>query len=312
MDTEAPAVDSLAALEEAINGGDTRLSVALALVREYDSAGRHAEALALMARIAALAPRADLQRRLALMARKAGRSDVTAVALRRWAELAPDDPIARHLAAAAKGVTTPRAEADYVRELFDGYAAKFDEHLGALDYRAPALVGAAIERVAPGRRFGRAVDLGCGTGLLGVELRARIDHLDGVDLSPAMLAQARDRGMYDDLNERDLVDFLASAMTQFDLVTASDTLNYFGELAPVFQAAAAALVTGGLLAFTLERGEAQGGFRLQPSGRFVHDEPWVIESLGAAGFSSLTVDYPALRREGGADVPGLVVVAVAP
>jgi len=253
-----------------------------------------------------------VQRKLALMARKAGRSDVAASALRRWAELAPDDPIARHLAAAANGVTPPRAEADYVRALFDGYADRFDEHIEGLGYQAPALVGAAIERVAPGRRFARAADLGCGTGLLGVELRPRIDHLDGVDLSPAMLAQARDRGVYDDLHERDIVDFLATASTQFHLVTASDTLNYFGELAPVFEGAAAALVTGGLLAFTLERGDAQGGFRLQPSGRFVHDEHWVIESLAVAGFSSLTVDHAALRREGGADVPGLIVVAVAP
>ena len=42
-------------------------------------------------------------------------------------------------------------------------------------------------------RFGAMLDLGCGTGLAGAAFRPQVDRLTGVDLSPAMIAQARAR-----------------------------------------------------------------------------------------------------------------------
>ena len=344
--TDTRPVDSVAVLERAIRDGDTRLTVAYELIRAYADAGREAEALALMARVAALVPRPGVQRdlsrlarrarrwdlvevaeqrytelcpddpdgwqRLAVVCRRRGNPDATAVAVRRWAALSPDDAIARHLGAAASGARLPRADAEYVRRLFDQYAPRFDEHIGALDYRAPQLIAAAIERAAPGRRFERAADLGCGTGLLGVVLRERVAVLDGVDLSPAMLERARAVGCYDSLSEGDLVDLLCSAPATYDLLTACDTLNYFGDLRPVLNAAAAALVAGGVLAFTLESDGEEGDHRLTQSGRFVHGRKWVSDLVVTCGFAVLLEEPAVLRREGGADVPGLVVVAGRP
>ncbi len=86
----------------------------------------------------------------------------------------------------------------YVARLFDDYAWRFDKHLiKNLGYRAPALIADALSAVAPGRGFVSALDLGCGTGLMGAPLRERIDRLAGVDLSAAMIAKARERGLYD-------------------------------------------------------------------------------------------------------------------
>ena len=49
----------------------------------------------------------------------------------------------------------------YIARLFDDYAPRFDSHLvGALDYRGPELLLAALDAVAPGRRFRQALDLG--------------------------------------------------------------------------------------------------------------------------------------------------------
>ena len=88
----------------------------------------------------------------------------------------------------------------YVARLFDDYAPRFEAHLVTnLGYRGPALIIDALDAIAPGRRFASAVDLGSGAGLMGEALRDRIDHLTGVDLSPAMIAKARERGIYDRL-----------------------------------------------------------------------------------------------------------------
>ena len=58
-------------------------------------------------------------------------------------------------------------------------------------------------------KFGSVLDLGCGTGLAGAAFRPFCDWLVGVDLSPAMLAQARDKGLYDRLVEGEVMRFLA-------------------------------------------------------------------------------------------------------
>ena len=66
----------------------------------------------------------------------------------------------------------------YVARLFDDYAPRFDKHLtDNLGYRAPALIAEALSAIASDRRFASALDLGCGTGLMGKELRSDADHL---------------------------------------------------------------------------------------------------------------------------------------
>ncbi|HEY7268459.1 MAG TPA: methyltransferase domain-containing protein [Dehalococcoidia bacterium] len=50
-----------------------------------------------------------------------------------------------------------------------------------------------------------AADLGCGTGRTGAWLRSRgVAHIDGVDLTPEMLARASERGVYRRLTDTDV------------------------------------------------------------------------------------------------------------
>jgi predicted TPR repeat methyltransferase len=201
----------------------------------------------------------------------------------------------------------PRA---YVARLFDDYAQRFDRHLlEELAYRGPALIDAAIEAAAPGRRFVRALDLGCGTGLAGAPLRARVERLEGVDLSAAMLAKARERGLYDALETADIVDYLRRFGAAFDLIVAADALVYCGDLRPVFAATAAALVPDGLFAFTVES-FAGDGYRLGETMRFAHARAYVEASAAEAALRPLIVEAASTRREKGADVPGLAAVFV--
>ncbi|MGO4869855.1 MAG: methyltransferase domain-containing protein, partial [Roseiarcus sp.] len=153
------------------------------------------------------------------------------------------------LGAAEAPTALPKA---YVARLFDDYAPRFNAHLTeALAYRGPELIVEALDDVDRARRFPRCLDLGCGAGLMGAALHARVAELIGVDLSPAMIAKARESGRYDALEVGDVVDVLARRdRGEFDLVVAADVLAYIGDLAEVVSWAARSLAPGGLFAFT--------------------------------------------------------------
>ena len=145
---------------------------------------------------------------------------------------------------AADPTALPQA---YVARLFDGYAPRFDAHLTEkLSYRGPALIVEALDLVAQGRRFAVALDIGCGTGLMGEAVRARVDRLVGVDLSPGMVARARERGLYDALEAADAVACLArSEPAAYDCILAADALCYIGDLGPIFSAGRRTLANAG-------------------------------------------------------------------
>jgi predicted TPR repeat methyltransferase len=197
----------------------------------------------------------------------------------------------------------------YVARLFNDYAPRFDVHLiKNLGYRAPALIAEALSTAMLGRRFASALDIGCGTGLMGEALRDRVDHLTGVDLAPGMIAKARQRGAYDELQVGDAVAMLTSGPREaFDLIVAADVIVYIGDLAPLFAAVGTALVRQGLFAFSVETCEVEG-FKLGPTMRFAHSRPYVEATAREAGLQPLLVQSASTRREAGADAPGLICV----
>jgi SAM-dependent methyltransferase len=95
---------------------------------------------------------------------------------------------------------------------------------------------------------GVAADLACGTGRTGAWLKAHgVEAIDGVDLTPEMLARARERGVYSSLAEGDVAS-TGLAAGAYDLVTACLVDEHLARLEPLY-------------------GEA---FRLaRPGGRFV-------------------------------------------
>ncbi len=133
-------------------------------------------------------------------AEAAGATDQAVAAYRRVLALSPDDPYGATPRLARLGAGEAGMTSSYVAALFDEYAPRFELHLTqALDYRGPQILLAALDAVAPQRRFGEAMDLGCGTGLMAEAIRDRVAAIDGVDVSAAMVAQARKRGIYREL-----------------------------------------------------------------------------------------------------------------
>jgi len=230
--------------------------------------------------------------------------------------LDPDDSHGAALALAlVGGAPAPdKAPAAFLRQLFDEYADHFDAALvERLDYRAPALVAGALARVL--RSDGGALptglevmDAGCGTGLMAPVLRPLAGRLAGIDLSSAMVAKARERGLYDELAEGDLVTLLAQRPDRYDLVAAADVLVYLGNLAPVMAAVHCCLRPQGVFAFTVERADGIASYMLGPKSRYSHARDYVRSVTDDAGFDVVVLEDAVTRRDAGADVPGLLAV----
>lgn len=262
----------------------------------------------------ALNPRdVDAQKNLAQALRRAGRQTEAVVALSAWLDLEPGNPVAAHLLAACTGTKVPERASDaYVAETFDAAADNFERRLKDLGYKAPELVGAALEAelgVGVGDRV--VLDAGCGTGLAAPHLRPYAKRLDGVDLSAGMIARAEERGLYDHLEIGEIGAYLAQAPSRYDLIASVDTLVYFGRLDTLLSTAAGALRSGGLLVFTLEvlTEDRNQAFELAGSGRYRHGADYVRKTLDAAGLSTRRIERAALRSENGVPVSGFVVTA---
>ncbi|MDQ6684356.1 MAG: methyltransferase domain-containing protein, partial [Pseudomonadota bacterium] len=223
--------------------------------------------------------------------------------------------VQHHLAACSGDGVPARASDAYVTQVFDSFAASFDAKLAKLHYRAPEAVTEALRRVlpAPARQLAIA-DLGCGTGLCGPLLAAWAQRLVGCDLSAAMLELARQRGVYDELEKAELLQYLQAHVCAFDVLVSADTLVYFGVLEDVSKAARRALTPGGHFVFSVEAlPEADAAdYRLLGHGRYAHSRGYLESTLAAAGLQRLAIDAEVLREEAGRPVHGWVVSATRP
>jgi predicted TPR repeat methyltransferase len=220
------------------------------------------------------------------------------------------------LARLGSGEAAPAMTETYVRRLFDQYAGRYDESLTErLNYRGPVLLRDAIQALMDARslpmHFAAMLDLGCGTGLGGAAFRPFAARLIGVDLSPAMVAQASAKGLYDRLIAASIEPFLADEIRaggKYDLVIAADVFVYVNDLAPIIDATARVLAPRGLLAFTVET-HAGDGVKLLPTLRYAHGEAYIRRLLDKAVLTPAELTKSSVRREKGVPVDSLIVIA---
>jgi predicted TPR repeat methyltransferase len=192
--------------------------------------------------------------------------------------LKPDYVEVKHMLAALSGETTPTAPLDYVERLFDNYAANFEISLiDSLEYKIPTIIAEMILENSESDSLGSIMDLGCGTGLLGVEIKPFCEHLQGIDLSEKMLDEAKKKNIYDELIKGDILAYLSNESLNFDYFVLTDVFIYMGDLSDVFRLIKSRNKPGGKLAFSTEYYDGDGFF-LEKSGRYSHSKTY-IESL---------------------------------
>jgi predicted TPR repeat methyltransferase len=271
-------------------------------------------------------PHAQAFDALASLLYQEGRESESAEVYRLWATNAPDNAKAHHMYAASTGDVTPdRASDAYLRAHFDAAAGSFDVNLKNLRYRSHEAVAAALANIARDRAAGSfeaVLDAGCGTGLCGPHLRPSCRRLVGVDLSPKMIDQARERSIaqsprlpvYDELVVAELCAFMRSRANTFDAIACADTLVYFGALEDPLASAHTCLRAAGTFIFTVEE-SADGDHadhRLTITGRYQHRETYVRRVLDTQGLRVESLSRTPLREERGQTVAGLLVVARRP
>lgn len=233
---------------------------------------------------------------------------------------------------------------DYIRKLFDGYSTKFDEHLTQhLGYKTPrVLLNMGLETVqtltqrslvssnpASTKLWKACADLGCGTGLAGVEFRSYVDYLTGCDLSGGMVNEARNRNLYNHLDVEEIEAWLSKQPKQYyDVVLAADVLVYIGPLEGIFRKTAEVMVPSSssngstltvptnspsLFIFSTEALGSEEevctpGYNLSGTGRCVHSRQYILHLAKTNGFVLQAVKRQPIRQNAGKDVIGDVFV----
>ncbi|MEO8117741.1 MAG: methyltransferase domain-containing protein [Rhodoferax sp.] len=228
--------------------------------------------------------------------------------------LAPDHAVYPFYLDIARGLTPATQPASLVSGLFDGFAARYDLHwVVQLQYKLPRDVAQMIHDWHPDRKAD-VLDLGCGTGLLGVCLGPIEGVLVGVDLSKGMIEQAGLHNVYDSFHQVNVPDALqATPENLYHVITALDVFNYVGDLAPVVPNAYRILLPNGHFVFSCEAGaEGEADYTLQRTYRYTHQRSYVQRLLEQAGFKDIEMQDRVLRYEADQPVQGFLVTARKP
>ena len=137
-----------------------------------------------------------------------------------------------------------------VASRYDEWAQGYDGDLASWNYQAPAMVAETVVARLP--EAGSALDVGCGTGLVGRALRERgfAGQVVGLDISQASLDVARESGAYSSVEQADLQQPLPLAGDSVDALVCVGVMTYLPEVEAVWREFARVVRPGGLVVAT--------------------------------------------------------------
>lgn len=247
---------------------------------------------------------------LANVFRDMGRLDDAVTCFQEILKFEPDHRSARHNLHAMLGNTTEGAPQEYVEDLFNQFANQFEGHLiETLEYKIPTLLRKVLgDTRLTKEKFDKVVDLGCGTGLAGVEFRDIANTLIGIDLSKGMIQEAKNKGVYDQLYVDDLVQGLGKLGEGIDLFISTDVFIYVGNLEATFEAVRKSAAPNAYFVFSTEHSETPDEFVLQSSSRYAHSKAYIEHLANQFGFKLEHFEETKLRKENSGWIAGAVYV----
>lgn len=154
----------------------------------------------------------------------------------------PDKTAGQSLLENAYSLATPQDNLAYYRAFAETYDTDFAAGLG---WSYPKALSDTYRRLA-GPEDCPVADIGCGTGYVAAELGLPAHQIDGFDISPEMLAIARDKGLYRGLYEADLTQALDAVPQDYGAVVSAGTFTH-GHLGPGPLAALVSIARPGAL-----------------------------------------------------------------
>lgn len=146
----------------------------------------------------------------------------------------------------AYDLETPEATLDH----YNQWAASYDAEIAENGYATPGRIAAALAQFQTDMTE-PVLDFGCGTGLSGLALRRQgFQIVDGMEPSGEMLAQARDKGAYRDLQQIDVTNNSPIPKNTHRLITGCGVLGTGAAPPAVFDMILHALPKGGLFCFS--------------------------------------------------------------
>jgi predicted TPR repeat methyltransferase len=221
----------------------------------------------------------------------------------------PDYAEAQHMINSLTGKTSQSAPKEYVKNLFNNYADKFEDSLvNNLEYATPSLLKKILLNSGLAKHnICRAVDLGCGTGLCGVEFRDLTKILIGIDLSDKMIAKAKEKNIYDGLYVNNLINGLKEFDSKFDLFISSDVFVYLGDLKDLFNTVSEYTTKHSLFVFSTEDNDGDS-FNLRQSGRYSHSKKYIAQLASISGFKLEHFERSNLRKDKGQWIVGGIYI----
>ena len=211
-------------------------------------------------------------------------------------ELDPSFCEAKHILNSILGQTTKSAPKKYVEKLFDNYAANFENSLvNNLKYNTPRIIRDMVTNYNF-NNLGSVLDLGCGTGLMGFELKSFLKNIDGVDLSKHMLAEAKNKKIYNNLFHNDIEEFLTSRNLEYDYFVAADVFVYIGDLSKIFRLVKERNKRSGKLIFSTEHTNRKGYF-ITKKGRYCHSIDYIKSLCKKFDYELLIFRKVFLRKD---------------
>tara|TARA_B100000902_G_scaffold199643_1_gene190300 strand:+ start:67 stop:1785 length:1719 start_codon:yes stop_codon:yes gene_type:complete len=166
----------------------------------------------------------------------------------------------------------------YLERHFDDYSETFDKYLlSTLHYKVPLAFSKIMKsKYEKNYSLNNILDLGCGTGLCGIQIKNNFNKLVGIDISKQMLNKAKQRSIYTKLICTDIINFLKNTKQKYEIIMAADVLIYLGDLNQLFKFVRNVMFNNARFIFSTEETK-KGEYMINQNGRFSHSHYYITK-----------------------------------